>query len=727
MADEPRIVISSEPSLGAEEVARRTFATSFRGYDPAEVRAFLRRVADELGALREREADLRRRLEESQRRAATPPSLDEAALMTALGEETARVLRSAREAAAEITRKAEQKVAAIVRDAQEEAARLREEAEGLLARRSEEAEEAAAALRAEAEAEAAAIRARARAEAEALLEEARATGRSMVQEAQALRERVLADLARRRRLAQVHVEQLRAGRERLLDAYRLVRRTLDEVTDELGRAEVEARAAAEEAGRRAAAEAGATLQELEAELAAARAELAEEAGEQGGLVSPEPAGEGAMAAPPATGGAAAPAAGGEPAPTTSPTGTDGVAPPDQPRTLRLARRGSDDVVELPVVEAPGDEEAVRVLREPPGGGASRGSGDEGAPVPQGPAAGAVAPHGAAPPAAAPEGENPAAQPVQSVQPGEPGEPGHGASPAAEAAARAEPAAPGAGGPARDIDALFARIRADRERAVAEAEVVLAGAEPATAAGRESDDGTVEVPAGEAVPLEEHAAVGDGDEARLQRRDELLEPLEAALVRRLKRVLQDEQNAVLDALRTRRGLPRAEEVLPGPAEQLDAYRREAAPILSQAVEAGAIFNGGTVALAADVGVEAVAVDLAAEVVTMLRERVARALDATADDGGDAAESISAAYREWRLQRIEPAARHAVATAFALGSYVAQPDGTTVRWLVDDDGRPCPDCDDNALAGPTVKGEAFPTGQRHPPAHPGCRCLLVPAAG
>jgi hypothetical protein len=45
-------------------------------------------------------------------------------------------------------------------------------------------------------------------------------------------------------------------------------------------------------------------------------------------------------------------------------------------------------------------------------------------------------------------------------------------------------------------------------------------------------------------------------------------------------------------------------------------------------------------------------------------------------------------------------------------------------VHDLGGPCPDCDDNALAGPTPRGEVFPTGQPHPPAHAGCRCLLVP---
>ena len=57
------------------------------------------------------------------------------------------------------------------------------------------------------------------------------------------------DLARRRKLGTVQVEQLRAGRERLLDAYLVVRRTLDEVTDELQRADAEAGAASEGPGR----------------------------------------------------------------------------------------------------------------------------------------------------------------------------------------------------------------------------------------------------------------------------------------------------------------------------------------------------------------------------------------------------------------------------------------------------------------------------------------------
>jgi hypothetical protein len=86
-------------------------------------------------------------------------------------------------------------------------------------------------------------------------------------------------------------------------------------------------------------------------------------------------------------------------------------------------------------------------------------------------------------------------------------------------------------------------------------------------------------------------------------------------------------------------------------------------------------------------------------------------------------VSACYREWKTQRLDALARAAAAAAFGRGAFAAVPAGVPLRWVVDDDGGPCPDCDDNALAGALPRGEAFPTGQLHPPAHPGCRCVLV----
>jgi len=64
---------------------------------------------------------------------------------------------------------------------------------------------------------------------------------------------------------------------------------------------------------------------------------------------------------------------------------------------------------------------------------------------------------------------------------------------------------------------------------------------------------------------------------------------------------------------------------------------------------------------------------------------------------------------------------LAAAWALGVYDGVPEDTMLRWVPTVEGN-CPDCDDNALE-PTRRSQMFPTGQPHPPAHPGCRCLLV----
>jgi hypothetical protein len=104
-----------------------------------------------------------------------------------------------------------------------------------------------------------------------------------------------------------------------------------------------------------------------------------------------------------------------------------------------------------------------------------------------------------------------------------------------------------------------------------------------------------------------------------------------------------------------------------------------------------------------------------------------LEAAIEDGGEEqeiGERIRACYREWKTQRIAETAAHYVLVAFSRGVAGAAPDGAASRWLVDDGDAPCPDCDDNSLAGGVVKGEPFPTGDGHPPAHPGCRCLAVP---
>ena len=69
------------------------------------------------------------------------------------------------------------------------------------------------------------------------------------------------------------------------------------------------------------------------------------------------------------------------------------------------------------------------------------------------------------------------------------------------------------------------------------------------------------------------------EPSVQRRDAAVEGIESKLARRLKRALQDEQNEVLDRLRSSRAGAGATDVLPSPADQahlhlgLYAYRRD----------------------------------------------------------------------------------------------------------------------------------------------------------
>ncbi|MDQ1455432.1 MAG: hypothetical protein QOH28_1052, partial [Actinomycetota bacterium] len=163
--------------------------------------------------------------------------------LDALGEETARLLRSAREASDDIRRKAEERAARLVDEAAGDAERTRAEAAEQLASRVSEAEAKTAELVATAEARASSTIDTAAAEAEALVESARRQGREMLDEAKSARERVLGDLVRRRTLLNAQIEALRGGRDHLLDAYRTVKRTFLDATEAL--VQVEARAAVE--------------------------------------------------------------------------------------------------------------------------------------------------------------------------------------------------------------------------------------------------------------------------------------------------------------------------------------------------------------------------------------------------------------------------------------------------------------------------------------------------
>ncbi len=655
--------MSPEPPLDATGIARRHFPTVRKGYDPDEVRAYLHELSDLVGRLQRGEAHERERAERAETRAQLAEQLDQHRLVELLGEETARVLDAAREAGSDIRAKGEESAARMIREAQSEAraqleaaerdsaARrsqilaeadgLRREAEAEVERRRAEGQDIVDVMRREAEAERELMLAdgeRARADAEATAEQIRAaareSGRRLVGEAQMVRERMLGDLARRRRTAREQLERLNGARERLLAAYQVVKRTVDEATTELTVALPEARLASEVAMRRVSDEPEETVEVLEAELSVAR---------MTGLIDE-------MAA-------------------------DAVSDEDFDEMLR----------ELAEEEAKAAATAARSVPFD----------DEDDDVDDGDTADLV---------------------VVEVD-----------FAAASAAAPADVDDEDEDGP--DVDELFARIRAERperhdqdepgeggegDAPGAVALAIVTEAEPSAPAG------------GEAAETTEDAEAEDPEAALFRERDAALGSIERELGRRLKRVLADEQNEVLDMLRRGRSVT-FEDVLPAGDEHIDRFAIAAMPDLDAAADQGAASVGGA-GVTDTPGVEScdeLAGQLGRTLVEPLRARIERSFDDCDGDLEEVSERLRALYREWKGQQIGAAVRHYTAAAYARGAYGASPDGEELRWIVDRSAEACPDADDNALAGPVGKGEPFPTGDRCSPAHPGCRCLVVPA--
>ncbi len=842
---------SDMPDMSVELIAGRRFAQSWRGYDPDEVKDFLTQVAAQVRSLRERidfEVSVRREAEQR----ALHPQIDEAMLMSAVGEQTAAILRSARSAAAEITARAEETAASLISAAEAKAAEVVAEGEAQVANRTAEAEASANDLWSRVLSEVDQLRKSAQQDAEVLAEQATQKYEEVVEGAEAVREKILTDLARRRNLATVQIEQLRAGRERLLDAYLVVRSTLDDVTGELQRVDAEARAATVAVGRT-------ERHELSGELG----DLWDPVSVFGGSDTGDTTGEvppvvlaprvTQVATPPTL---PAPPARRVPQKPNGPNGPNGKDVASQDPVNKdvankdLANRDLTSQVattspsknenmaealaaarQAAALAGPGDPaiigrgdaiESVRVLLpEPP---KAEGHDAEAEPdaVVDLEAAGLLAePEDDAPPAVEPdvvvgpeaevlevealevealeaeelEAEAPVAD-VLEVDTPEADVPGVGPTSSVEIdtsattweepeselpqAIAAEPDAnPDTDASLnrdasqdKDVEGLFARIRASREEATLQAKKTLAGengtqaVEEAAAgpgapglegapenapvadvseavvpglapqditvidAGRsEAEEGATLAPA-EGVEAETAAPDVEPDTAArlFERRDQVVSDLGGSLARKLKRALQDQQNSLLDRLRNMKSGTAVADLLPG--EDSDRFAEAGRALLAQAARSGAelaaaLFGAGAAPRGAEQdGVDDLADELGQAIAGPLHQRLELAVRSAGDDPSEVASALSAAYREWKTQRIEAVANDEVAAAFAHGAYLSFPDGAALRWVVDQSEGPCPDCEDNALAGDQARGQAWPTGQLHPPAHPGCRCALAP---
>jgi hypothetical protein len=614
MATRPLTDLSSPDAIAAA-----SFPTARKGFDPDAVRQMLRRVADEIHRLRDERDRLAAELQVARAGAARPPDLDEATVAELLGEETASVLRSAHEAAAQMRARAEDSAGQRLREAEDELARRRTEADVEVARVRQEASERAQELK------------------DAALRE----GREMVNEARAVRERVFADLARRRDLARQQIEHLLAEREQLEQVFLDARASVDAVLDELA------------------------------------------------VLGPPPEPPDGAFAPPTTGEVPTVVLGEVDVPAFAAAAARVESDVDDTMARHPTHHRSPEAAEL--VEDIHEDDLV----------------DDADLVDDEPAGHDLVDEGPAGHDLVDEGIGVVDEPVEDEPPD--GEPVEGQSVDDEGADRPS------------VDDLFARLRAAGTASVAE-EVL---GDDAASESSEDTAGAVEARSLTVVP--------DHPVERFEQRKETLEPVRTQLARQLKRVLADEQNDVLDRLRRTKTLPSLGDLLGAEGDHAQRYRDAAVEQLRIAALAGVESLGSHPTdeaariLDGTNAIDRCLSEVDTEVVQPLRQRVAAALSTAVDDPVEAASLLRAVYREWKVDRLDGASEHLSLAAHGRGAFVALAPGTPVCWVSDPEGSGCPDAEDNFLAGAVAAGDEFPTGHRHAPAYPGCRCLLAPVHG
>ena len=613
-------------------VAGATFPSSRRGFDQNEVRDFLRMVSAEISRQQERITFLERELLNSQQAGSAPQvELNEETITELLGEETARIVQAAREAAGKIKVRSEETATRLVREATDEAARVREDAE----------------------LEAARVRQDAASDAEAEILMAKQQGRDMVNEARAYRERVLADVARRRELAREQIEDLMHGRDRIVQVFDRARIATEDVLRELDDV---------------------------AEEPSEFVNLAPTTGPIPIIVQADEI-EAREAMRPAV--SSAPA----------------FVPYDQDEDIAV-------MTEEVVIDRTARIEEVVAIEEKVV--------EEQTPI-------------------APVVELVVEAPVSNVVPlfarqettvvvahldedlDEDDEDDVNDPPLVIVEQKAKAVVP----PADDI---FAKLRRSGAESVAKevATTQVKKVEPK----KKSVEKKIEPVVEEIIetPIEEVAVA-----TTFELRDEELAPVIAAMSRKLKRVLADEQNEVLDILRGKLPVKTLDAIV-GPKADHSARMLEA---LEASLKAAALAGAKSLSKASDKDLQKmVASQMAAinefviaTVVAPLRERLSRSISQAAGDNAELTSLVRLVYREWKNQHVDTQIDNIAQTSFGRGAFAALTPGVKVCWKVDPNGPACADAEDNSLAGFVNAGEAFPTGHTHAPAHAGCRCALV----
>ncbi len=301
-----------------------------------------------------------------------------------------------------------------------------------------------------------------------------------------------------------------------------------------------------------------------------------------------------------------------------------------------------------------------------------------------------------------------------------------------------------------VDDLFERLRADREKRVAQATTVLAGSAAAASVADavDGDEPAPESPEPDDAPAKStskakgkskksKAKTTDEPEAqksqpapelsRLQQaeqhvvaRREALANVEKSTSKVLKRRLADEQNELLNLVRTNAADASIEAVAGDLSTHTGRYIEVALTKLQWA------FTSGAGSLDASFDPAAAAQQAADEVFSDLREQVDKIL-AENDDPDVAIDLLRTLYREIKVQRMTNLASNLLVSAYNDGYYEQIDRAASVRWELAPDSQCGKACTSNVVAGSVEVGSTFPSGHLHPPATSGCRCLVIPESG
>jgi len=227
-----------------------------------------------------------------------------------------------------------------------------------------------------------------------------------------------------------------------------------------------------------------------------------------------------------------------------------------------------------------------------------------------------------------------------------------------------------------------------------------------------------------------AVVPKVDGLVFERRHEVLAPIMVALTSKMKRVLADEENSMLTYLQGKKAAVALEKVLPEPSIHVQGYIEAVAEDVMSAAMGGA--KSLSSSLKADLRrkvtssavMQVMSKNIDDVLVRPLRDRIQRCVEQSDGDREEMSKLIRSVYREWKMQRVEQHIGDIARLAYSRGAYLVLDQGTSVCWMVDPNGPPCADAEDNSLAGATALGTDFPTGHAHPTAHTGCRCLVIP---